>query len=421
MNNIGFYRADILLPKQVDMEKWSTVACDQYTSEPDYWNRVEKFANNAPSTLYMVFPEINLEENNPEKRIADINNTMQEYYNKGIFENFEESMIYVERIQRDGLVRHGLIGMVDLEQYDYNKGSQSLIRATEGTVLERIPPRVKVRKDALLELPHIMLLIDDPCGTVIEPLKNKAESFKKAYDFDLMENSGSISGWVLSESAMAEVEDALSQLISDDVYTVRYGNIGQGKLLFAVGDGNHSLATAKECYRQLKESVPEEEWINSPARYALVEVVNVHDTSLVFEPIHRVLFGVNAEHLMEELAKTYDLSFEECEGQSFEYVSPKKRGKVWIKNPTSNLAVGTLQSFLDYYLKKYGGKIDYIHGDEVVEKLGAKEGNIGFLLPSMDKADLFKTVLIDGTLPRKTFSMGHAWDKRFYLECRKIK
>ena len=305
-SKLGFYPADILLPnKDVDMEKWAVVACDQFTSEPEYWERVEKTVGDAPSTLRLILPEANLKAPNVDKFIADINASMDKYLKENIFETLKDSLIYIERGQSDGKIRHGLIGMVDLDQYDFTPGSGALIRATEGTVLDRIPPRARVRRNAPIELPHVMLLIDDPDKTVIEPLTAAADGMEMVYDFDLMENGGHIKGFKLSASQIDAVADALTGLTTDEAMKSKYGVSGVAPLLFAVGDGNHSLATAKACYEEQKKGKTPEEYLALPARYALVEVVNNHDDALQFEPIHRVLFGVDHEKFMEEFKKFY--------------------------------------------------------------------------------------------------------------------
>lgn len=418
---LGFRPADILLPKNCNMEKWSVVACDQYTSEPEYWKSVEDFVGNAPSTLHMILPEAELNADGVEERISSINKNMDDYLDSGVFKEIKESFILVERTLKNGDVRTGLVGAVDLEQYDYNKGAASLIRATEGTVLERIPPRVRVREGASLELPHVMLLIDDPECTVIEPLTEQKAQLETLYDFDLMFGSGHIKGYRVSGKALDSVADALSALGDPTSFNKKYGLENKPVLLFAVGDGNHSLATAKECWERIKKTLPCGEY-NHPARYALVELVNIHDKSLNFEPIHRVVFETDPDKIIREFLNFYpSAKLGEGEGQRIEFVSAQKRGVLTVKNPESGLAVGTLQNFLDQYIKKNGGRVDYVHGEEVAESLGSKPGNIGFLLPPMGKSELFKTIITDGVLPRKTFSMGHAYDKRFYLECRKIK
>ena len=417
MKKIGFGPANILLPAQADLSKWSVVACDQYTSEPAYWAEVENTVGEAPSMLRLTLPEIYLEQDGVDERISQITRSMQSYLDTDVFAEYPSAYLYLERKLADGTVRKGLIGMVDLEQYDYNRGSTSLIRATEGTVLERIPPRVRVRENAPLESPHVMLLIDDPEKNVIEPLAKETERLIKLYDFELMQNGGHSTGYLIGAEQAARVEEALLKLYqaSEEKY--------QNPLLFAVGDGNHSLATAKACYEQFKQTHDPSEWSDAPARYALVEVVNLHDDSLQFEPIHRVIFGVDPNHFLRSLTEHFEVSAtpEEGIGQTFKYVTGDNMGQVSILNPDANLCVGTLQGFIDTYLKNYGGKVDYIHGDEVVISLSAQPDSIGLILPKMEKSDLFETIQKDGVLPRKTFSMGHANDKRFYLECRKIK
>ena len=420
--NKTFLPADILIPsrEKCDLSAWSVVACDQYTSEPKYWEDAEKLVGDKPSALRVTFPEIYLERGGKAERISAINTSMEEYLSSGLFREYPDSFVYTERTLADGSVRRGLIGKIDLESYNYLPGSQSEVRATEGTVLERIPPRVEIRKNAALEIPHIMLLIDDPKRTVIEPVAAKRDSLEKLYDFRLMLGGGSVAGY-LANSEAERIETALTALADQKSFEERYGVSGKGVLLFAVGDGNHSLATAKECFERVKASLPEEQWRVHPARYALVEVVNLHDESLAFEPIHRVVFDVNANHLLQELGRCCNITCNESDGQSFTYITATQEGVIRIDNPSSNLTVGSLQNFLDYYTKKYGGRIDYIHGDEVVRALSANLGAVGFLLPNISKAQLFPTVILDGALPRKTFSMGHAHDKRFYLEARRIK
>lgn len=419
---LGFYPADILLPKEADMSKWAVVACDQFTSQPEYWQAVENYVGESPSALRLILPEAKLSLPDVEEEIIRINTSMEQYLRENIFQSFEQSMIYMERTQSDGKVRHGLIGMVDLEQYDFTPGSGALIRATEGTVLERIPPRVKVRQDAPIELPHVMLLIDDPAGTVIEPLANASGAMTPVYDFTLQQGGGHLKGWKLTEQQIDAVADALAELCTVEEMERKYGLKDVAPLLFAVGDGNHSLATAKQCYENLKKVTPESEWAALPARYALVEVVNNHDEALQFEPIHRVLFGVEPEQVLSELKAFYPGTYEgRGEGHTIAYTYEGHRGFITIPQPKVQLAVGSLQAFIDDYLKNHRGEVDYIHGDDVTDELGSKPGNLGFKVPGMGKEQLFKTVMADGVLPRKTFSMGHAQDKRYYVEARKIR
>lgn len=411
-----FYETEILIPQNVENEKWSVVACDQYTSEPEYWRAVEDYVGDAPSTLKITFPEIYLSE--PEGRIEKINRTMEEYIKENILRPLPDSMIYVERSVGQGRVRRGIVGAVDLEDYDFKKGSSSLIRATEGTVLERIPPRVKIREGAPMELPHIMLLIDDPEKTVIEPLAEHPG--KLLYNFDLMQNSGHLTGYQLEREQQERVQNAIAALADPEQFEKKHP--GKPVLLFAVGDGNHSLATAKTCWENVKKTLTPEEQKNHPARFALVELVNLHDSSLEFEPIHRVVFGVDPETLLKAFKAYYpDASATDNGGQHITCRYQGKTEELYIRNGKSSLPVGTLQAFLDDYLQENGGRVDYIHGADVVERLSDETGNIGFFLPAMQKSDLFKTVILDGALPRKTFSMGEAWEKRFYYEAKMIR
>ena len=417
---IPFKAGNILIPKNVDMHKWSVVACDQYTSEPKYWEEVENIVKDAPSTLRLTLPEIYLNDNNVEDKIRKINETMIDYLNNDMFNEYENSMIYLERTQSDGKVREGLMGIVDLEDYSYEKGSQTLIRATEKTVIERIPPRMKVRENAILELPHIMILIDDEKKNIIESLKNEVSTNDLVYDFDLMQNGGHIKGYKLNENIINNIINKLSLLADKTYFEEKYNVTDKGVLLFAMGDGNHSLATAKACYEKLKETMSKEEYLNHPARYALVELVNLHSPALEFEAIHRVVFDTNVNDLLDSLYKYYDIN-EEGNGQKFELITKDFDKILYISNPKSNIAVGSIQIFLDEFLKDNKGSIDYIHGEDVTKNLAKNEGNVGFIFDAMAKEELFKTVILDGALPRKTFSMGHSYDKRFYLEARKIK
>lgn len=416
-----FSAANILLPRKTDMSKYSVVACDQYTSEIDYWQGVADYVGDSMSTYKMIFPEAYFKTADFDKTISEINSVMRQYFSEGRFAEHRNSMCYVKRKLKNGKIRHGVIGALDLEKYDFSVGSVSPIRATEGTVLDRLPPRVKIRENAPLELPHIMVLIDDREKTVIEPIEERIKNFEKLYSFKLMKESGSIAGYSLDKSEISRVQSALAALCSENSISARYGSSSpSAKLCFAVGDGNHSLATAKKVYEQIKAEFGEEKALTHPARYALVELVNLHDNAIEFEPIHRICFGVNAEALLAAFTKQCGL----CDDPSSQAVDIVLDGKVtrkYMSITSKNLSVGTLQDFLDIYLKENGGECDYIHGDDVVKRLSAEKDTIGFLLPNMAKNDLFMTVIKDGALPRKTFSMGHACDKRFYLEARKIK
>ncbi len=444
-DTIGVYVPEIMLPaKDSDFSKWAVVACDQYTSQPDYWEEVKKIAGDSPSTLYLTFPEIFLKDDDKEDRIKNINATMETYLKESVLEPRKPGFMLLDRSTAHAASRKGLMLALDLEKYDYNNGSQTLVRATEGTVLDRIPPRVKIRENAKIELPHIMVLIDDAEKTVVEPLWDKKAHYEKVYDFDLMKNGGHISGWAIDdEESLDAAAAALEKLAHPQAFQGKY-RVGEdkGTLLFAVGDGNHSLATAKAHWENLKAAEGPGILDNHPARYALVEIVNVHDDGIVFEPIHRVLFGIDKATILDELSNycnhtsqaEYTLfdSEENLHKALAAYAHDRRThampfilegvfGLLLVKNPVHTLEVGTLQAALDKLVKSHPHlEIDYIHGGQVVTELGSRQGNMGFYLPSMDKHDLFKTVILEGVLPRKTFSMGEADEKRYYLECRKI-
>ena len=422
MNKIAFSPADILLPVDCGLTKWAVVACDQYTSQPEYWERVDQYVGDAPSTLRLILPESKLEDENVEEEIAKINENMVKYLAEDRLRSLDNSLIYIERKLDGGKTRFGLIGKLDLEQYDYSKGSGTPVRATEGTVLERIPPRMRVRRNAAIELPHIMVLIDDPDKNIIEPLHEATSKMSMVYKTTLMERGGQISGYLLDKEQTEEVIAKMSALADPERFAKYYNVEGYPVLTFAMGDGNHSLATAKACWEELKPTLSEAERETHPARYALIELTNLHDDSLEFEAIHRVLFEVDGEKLLNDYIAAYPgAHLGEGEGHQVTYILNGKKGVVTVPNPSAQLEVGTLQSFLDTYLKENGGKIDYIHGEDVTEQLASQPNSIGFILPCMDKDQLFPTVIFDGALPRKTFSMGEAHDKRFYLESRKIK
>lgn len=422
--NIGFYPGELMVPKEHLRERFSVVACDQFTSQPEYWEEVDKLTEGRPSANHMIFPEVWLDKIDFDKKVASIQETTRFYLEQQIFDCYPESYIYVERIQRNGAVRKGLVGVIDLECYDYKKGSRSLVRATESTVLERIPPRVKIRDGAALESPHVMLLIDDPDRTVIEPFADRKADMPVVYDFDLMMDGGHITGWRADHSYYESVSAALKKLGDSKTFNQRMGTSRKSPILYAVGDGNHSLASAKACWETIKAGLTEEEIERHPARWAAVEVCNLHDEALVFEPIHRAVFGVDQKAFVKALtewAGAQPKGRKSTAGkQCFTVLFGSKEKTLVIAEPSHTLTVGSVQKFLDEYLAQNGGKIDYIHGEDAVRELTEK-GAVGILLPAMDKADLFRTVVLEGALPRKTFSMGEAWDKRYYLECRKIR
>jgi hypothetical protein len=436
---IGVQIGEILLPDAaVNLYQWAVIACDQFTSEPEYWQKVKDIVGEAPSTFHMTLPEVYLGTPEEANRIQSTQAAMRRYLSKQLLVP-HEGFVLVERTTtgEDGQprTRRGLMMALDLEHYDFNKGSQSLIRATEGTILERLPPRIRIREGAPLEMPHILVLIDDPDRTVIEPVAAESSALRPLYDTELMLGSGHLRGSLVVDPVQeARILQALKQMADPQRYQTHYG-VGndKGVLLFAVGDGNHSLATAKSIWEKIKAQAG----MSHPARYALVEVENVHDDGLNFEPIHRVLFGVRSDwkaamgayfgnqmHYspsarQEEMIAA--VNHQDGPGHAFGVISSQGAGVLRIPQPTSNLPVGTLQGFLDSWLKQGGAEqIDYVHGNEVLCRLGAQEANLGFYLPAMDKGDLFKTVILDGSLPRKTFSMGEAHEKRFYMESRRI-
>lgn len=402
----AFKRADILIPKNTDMSKWAVVACDQYTSEPEYWQETEKIVGDEKSTLRLILPEIFLEKPDVNEKIEKIHKNMDKYLEENAFDEYKNTIFYVERTQDDGKVRAGIVGKIDLEMYDYHKGSTSQVRATEATVVERIPPRMAVRRGACLELPHIMILIDDKKREIVENAGKSADK-ELVYDFDLMQKGGKIKGFKLSDKACDEALERLEKMSEEN------------SLVYAMGDGNHSLATAKEFYEELKKNNPDKDLSNHPARYALVEIVNLHSDALEFEAIHRIVNDVDIEKLLGILTEKLCLS-DEISEQKFEVIIKGESVTKYIHKPLSKLSVGSLQIVLDEALPKIGGKIDYIHGVDVVKKLSMEENSVGFVLEDMAKSELFPTVIEDGALPRKTFSMGHAWDKRYYVEARKI-
>lgn len=412
--------ADILLPNfdKVSAKTWAVVACDQFTSEPEYWEAAEREVSDAPSTLRLILPEVYLSET--ESRLPKINDTMKKYLD-GTLECRGDSMIFVERTQSDGSVRRGIVMAIDLECYDYRKGADSLIRATEATVVERIPPRVAIRRGAPIELPHVMLLIDDAQRTVIEPLINETGD-NVAYDTDLMLGGGHIRGRYLSDAEKDSVGRALDALITPEAIEARYNEAGLAPMLFAVGDGNHSLASAKATYEEIKAAIGDEAAASHPARFALVEVVNIHDEALKFEPIFRVMFGVDAQDVVRSLSEYVSSLSGKAEAQRISFIYGGVEGELVAEHPEKQLTVGTLQDFIDGYISSHkGAEVDYIHGEGSVRELCKKENSIGFIFSGMEKDSLFPTVMFDGALPRKTFSMGHAEDKRYYMECRRIK
>lgn len=431
---IGIQVPDLLIPNtSIDYTKWAVIACDQFTSQSNYWDEVKDIVNDSPSTLHLILPEVYLGKSEEKKIVEKSHHFMRDYVKNGTLKEIE-GMVLVERTTSIGK-RHGLILALDLEQYDFHEGSTSLIRATEGTILERLPPRIRIRENAPLELPHILVLIDDPEKSVLEPLKDHICFLPKLYDFELMLGSGHLKGVLVNNPSLEnQVVSALEKLVSSQISIQRNGTTHPNKpLLFAVGDGNHSLATAKSVWDMKKNYLAKQH----PLRYALVEIENIHDEGLIFEPIHRVLFNVDQD-IIHAINLYFKDSIDLCNYTScvevMELVKQNKEpvqkiGLVMeghqailsIKEPKSNLAVGSLQDFLDVFLNQNNSiRIDYVHDTDAFLEISQEKMNCGFFLPPMAKENLFKTVILDGALPRKTFSMGEAKDKRFYFECRKI-
>lgn len=411
----AFLPADILMPRTDHMEKWAVIACDQFTSDSAYWDRVRKNAEGAVSTINLILPEAELGTDKEAAHTQLINATMKQYMDDDVFTTYPNSLVYVERTLENGSIRMGLVGAVDLDAYDYSIGATSAIRATERTVAERIPPRQRVRRDAPIELPHILMLCDDHDQVLIEPIAAKKDSLKKLYDFDLMEGGGHITGWLVEGKDVEAFNAALAHY--SETVGEKYTGLKGVPMVFAVGDGNHSLATAKSCYEELKKNHPDEDFSNHPARYALVELENIHDPAQVFEPIHRVIFKTEPQKLLKALEESCCAD----EGFPVKWYIGEQSGTIVLDKNKGELAVGVLQHFLDEYLKEHAGEIDYIHDDDALIDLAKQENAIGFLLPAMEKSQLFRGVIADGILPRKTFSMGHSREKRYYLEGRKIK
>lgn len=429
---------EILLPKNKDLSSWSVIACDQYTQDEEYWKRVENAVSGKPSALNLILPEVYLSSPDRQKRIEKIRSTMKDYINGDVFDEGDECFIYVERKTGYGRIRHGLVCAIDLDCYEWKPFSKALIRATEATIVDRIPPRKEIRKNAPLELPHIMLLVNDPEHILVEAAGKEVKESEPVYDGDLMLDSGHITGWKIKDKNLDKVHEALESL--KKAGTQKDSSV----FLFAVGDGNHSLATAKAVwdeYRQecMKAGVPESEINKSPVRYALVEIVNIYDTGLTFEPIHRVLFNVSAEELCTAVKSSLGGTVIHCNdgaelekkvreskaGFGFVSCSDGRDSYVFLDTPVTELAVSRFQPVVDEFIasKKAAGfnvDIDYIHGSDEVFRLGKKADTVSVLLPPVAKDTFFATIGTTGPLPRKSFSMGEASEKRFYLECRRL-
>ena len=423
-----FAPAHILLPsEQIPLEQWGCIACDQFTSDRDYWKRAEETVGTDPSTLNLILPEVYLEDGDADARIAKIHAAMDEYIQK-VLTRSVDGFVYVERTEQSGAVRQGLVGKVDLEAYSYRRGEKCTVRPSESTVESRIPPRMKVRTGAPLETPHIMMLADDPQCTLIEPIAARRNELRKVYEGDLMLGGGHIAGWAVEDPAMIEqIENALAALGSQEAFDAKYPDATRrDPLTLAVGDGNHSLASAKAYWEELKQTLPPEQQADHPARWCLAEVCNVHSPAIEIEPIHRVLFNVDCGAVLLALIAWSDshnagICFGDARQQSFTLAGPHVANVLSFEHPVAPLTVGTIDAFIEYFMARHiEARVDYVHDEPAVRAL-CKQGGVAFLLPPFDKSDLFKGVVMGGVLPRKTFSMGHAEEKRYYIECRKIK
>ncbi|MEG1632594.1 MAG: DUF1015 domain-containing protein [Oscillospiraceae bacterium] len=396
-----FNTADILLPREADMTKWSCIACDQFTSEPSYWDGASALVGEAPSTLRLILPEAYLDSRDSGEETNKIYAAMNSYLQNGVFREVSDSLVYVERTLPSGAVRRGLVGTLDLEGYDWSEGTKTEIRATEGTVESRLPARTRVRAEAALELPHIMVFIEDPMNRVIP----SAAGGEALYDFDLMLGGGHISG---SRVTGADAERVIASIEALRSTGIRFG----------MGDGNHSLAAAKRCWEELKPTLSAAERETHPARRALVELVNIHDSAVTFEPIHRVISGTDPSLFM---AAADGMFPQGLNGHKVTFVAAGRKKTVTVPGFTIGQLVDKTDAFCTEYIKRYGGTADYIHGDAEAEALMSRSDSVGILLPAMEKGELFVSVQKTGPLPKKSFSLGNARDKRYYLECRKIK
>ena len=428
----GMAVPEIYLPAEgTDMQKWAVIACDQHSSEPEYWEKTGEFVRNAPSSLNLIFPECYLEDPQGDSRIRSIQESMDSYLKKGILTSRGKGFVLLKRTTPNSAPRWGLVTSLDLDEYDYSPQSTSLIRATEGTILDRIPPRRKIREGAPLELPHIMVLLDDPGRLTIEPLCDEIPRFPLLYDFELMFGAGRVTGYFISE------QDDLFK-VGSALKTLKENGNSAAPLLYAMGDGNHSLATAKAIWEDLKKKLPPDspERENHPARFALVELVNLFDEGIEFQPIHRVLFKTDPEEAVKALAS--DLGAEWIPGGTPEetaravsgagsepragILSSRLNGILVFKGGRDCFPTGLIQDWLDQFLPGHpGSRLDYIHGWESTARLAGAPGNLGILLPAIRKDSFFETIRTRGVFPRKTFSMGESWEKRFYIESRVIR
>lgn len=409
-----FVPTDILLPKQADMQLWSTVACDQFTSDTKYWDAVSHMTEGKLSTMHMIFPEAYLNHKDHAEETKRINAVMEQYLLDDVFYCLENSYIYVERTLPGGIVRRGLVGAIDLSQYDYSEGSVTPVRATEHTVESRLPARVEIRKNAPLEMPHIMLFIDDRDDMVMRSAAISAGD--PVYDFDLMCNGGHICGRPISGTNADIITAMLDELTEQDLLEKKYG-FDFGAIIYAIGDGNHSLAAAKKCWDEIRVTLTEEEQTNHPARFALVELMNIHDAGVAFHPIHRAVFSIDS-HAFEDAANAK--LFSES-GTAVTLVTPNGVSERYVSAESIGMVIELVDQFCQEFALNHGGEVDYIHGDHETIQYGSAPNNAAILLPTMKKEELFTSVMETGVFCKKSFSIGEAHEKRYYLECRKIK
>lgn len=415
-----FQAAQILIPKEQDMTKWSVVACDQFSSQPEYWDELEQLTEGLPSTLHLMLPEAYLETRDQYAQAQRINAEMEKYLAEGVFETLPSCYIYIERTLADGAVRRGLLGVLDLEHYDYSRNSTTPIRATEGTVEDRLPPRVRVRRDAPLEMPHIMVFVDDCTDAVLQPLTEKKDRLRKLYDFDLNCGGGHLRGYMVSGTDASALEAAIDTLSDGEVLRSRYGDAAPA--VFAMGDGNHSLATARKCWDEIKPTLTEEEQQTHPARYSLVELVNIHDDAITFEPIHRVIFQTDPAQFLRDAEEYWRAqSRPSHRSHTLRLIVGDTQTEIRVSGLTIGDLISKAEDFCQNYMTGHGGRIDYIHNDDTAISMGRRSGCACLLLPRMEKNELFPSIIHSGSFPKKSFSIGHAQDKRYYLECRKIK
>ena len=407
-----FQAAELLIPKEDLLADWAVIACDQFTSQPEYWREVREQVGDKPSAYHIIFPEAELGKDE-QARTASINDHMRRYLGGDVFRRFPDAYVYVERRLFDGSVRRGVVGMIDLEDYDYQSDAASAVRATEQTVVVRIPPRVRIRRDAALETSHVMLLMDDASGRVLDSLEEKKAALPKVYDFQLMQGGDAVTGRLVQGADARALDAALDAYEAET--RARFAETGKAPLLYAVGDGNHSLAAAKTCWEALKAARPELKGTRHPARYAMVELQNIRDDCQKFEPIHRLLTNVTVNKILFAAKDICGPG-----GFAVDWQAGERQGTLFLSKELGSLPVAILQPLLDRALRETGGSIDYIHEEETAMRLARRVGAIAFLLPKISKADFFRGIVMDGVLPRKTFSMGHAWEKRYYLECRRI-